>query len=306
MTSLHVHPYISLQIAARQRSAVVKLKYLNFRSKYPSGLLIAVEGNEDKVVYSHWISRVRPSLSYEFFVCDGKKGVRQLKNSLFNDMNENEHDILYFVDRDFDDLSGFDDDSRVFMLDRYSIENYLVDVSVVDRFLRSACSGNQVSLYRKDITEQFRTDYDAFLRCSKGVNERIFVSRRMKFDIDDIMPDSIIDFAIVEYGSVVRGDVSDESILPYPADLDEDNEANLKEEFSSLDPVTRYRGKYAIKFINIWFQKLNRNLKNNAISGLELNEGGVKLKIEESTIGGLAAISNIPPFFSEFFAKNEI
>src|SRR5579863_8331972 len=100
--------YVQAQIAARQRSAVIKIAFLNYRSQYPNGLLIAVEGDDDKVVYSFWISRITTDIAYEFFVCGGKRGVRQLRNALHKDLRRADKDVIFFVDRDFDDLIGFE------------------------------------------------------------------------------------------------------------------------------------------------------------------------------------------------------
>lgn len=135
-------PYIAKQILARRAPAVVKIEFLNFRSLYPSGVILAVEGDDDKVVYSYWISRVRPELAYEFFVCGGKRGVRLLRNSLHADRSGADRCLGFLVDRDFDDLSGFLTEARVFMLDRYSVENYLVEASVVNETIRAAFPGN--------------------------------------------------------------------------------------------------------------------------------------------------------------------
>jgi hypothetical protein len=150
--------YIEEQIAARSAAAVSKSRLLNLRSRFPSGLIIAVEGSEDKVAYSHWITRIRPTLAYEFLVCGGKPQVRQLKNAALRDLGGLGKDVIYLVDRDFDDLDGFDNAANVAMTDRYSIENFIVDNEVLELSLRIAYPCNGHPALREQICALFDHD----------------------------------------------------------------------------------------------------------------------------------------------------
>ena len=70
--------------------------------------MLVFEGDDDKIVYGQWIRRVRPTLRYEPFPCGGKKEVRELKNALARDLAHLDDGVFFFVDRDFNDLLGFE------------------------------------------------------------------------------------------------------------------------------------------------------------------------------------------------------
>jgi hypothetical protein len=300
-----VDPYIRSRILARRRPAVVKIRFLNYRSKYPSGLIIAVEGDEDKIVYSHWISRISSQLRYEFFVCGGKRGVRQLRNALYADRSGNEADVLFFVDRDYDDLSGFDVEDQVFMLDRYSIENYLVDGVVLDQSLRAAFPGDGDPAVRSRIREIFQHDYKQFLCFLYELNWRIFVARRFKYDIDDMMPDNAAKFVGVCLGRVTDLGAHPAEAIPFDSEPSEAELDPLRKEFEMLDPVLRHRGKFAIKFFRCWLDCLRAEFRNPEIGifGVSDSSSG-KVKTEEFSIGSFASRSPIPHGLGPFLEGN--
>jgi Protein of unknown function (DUF4435) len=294
-------PYIRSRIEARHRPAVIKVRFLNYRSQYPQGLVLAVEGDDDKVVYSHWIARAVPDLAYEFFVCGGKRGVRQLRNVFYDDLGGGGKDVIFLVDRDFDDLMGFKTDENVFMLDRYSIENYLVESNVLEVTLKAAYPNHTEPNIRATVCRLFDDDYRAFLEISAELNKRIFSARRLGCDIDDHMPDSLNVIAKVELGNVepIGADVS--AVLPFDSEPDELRLSELAREFESLTPAERYRGKFAMKFFRVWLDALAKEYRTPklAIFSMADNSGG-KIKSDEFSIGSLASRSSIPEGLESF------
>ena len=298
-------PYILSQIAARQRPAVIKTKLLNFRSKYPDGPLFAVEGDDDKIVYSYWISKAAPGLAYEFFVCGGKRGVRQLKNAIHNDRGEAGKDVAFIVDRDFDDLSGFENENDVFMLERYSIENYLVSRNVVDESIKIAFPGTGDPAARHAICCLFDDDYRDFLTHAAGINKRVFIARRLCIDIDDKMPDSLTKLAKVKIGNVECSGVAPEEALPFVTSLSSHDLDVLEQEFSALDPARRYRGKFAMKFLRAWLNSLAEEFRNPERGLFPLDEQGKgTVKFDEMSLGSLASRTPPPEGFSDFVSQS--
>ena len=290
-------------IAARTRPAVLKTKLINFRSSYPTGPIFAVEGDYDKIVYSHWIRQASPDLAYEFFVCGGKRDVRSLKNALSRDVAGLEADIFFLVDRDFDDLDGFADEKSLFMLDRYSVENYLVSENILDSCLREAfpCHGEQQ--IRTGIGALFNKDYEEFLGISKEINRRIFIGRRLKFDIDGLIPSSLTPIAIISLGDIKRPDAKAIETIPFEGEPAEAELQILNNEFEQLDPCRRYRGKFALKFFSTWLNLLATEFRTPQLGlfgHLSAQAGGIRYA--ELTIGGFAARSAIPDGFGEFLA----
>jgi len=291
-------------IAARTRPAVLKTKLINLRSSYPQGPIFAVEGDDDKIVYSHWIRRASPNLAYEFFVCGGKRDVRSLKNALSRDLAGLDSDIFFLVDRDFDDLDGFADDKSLFMLDTYSVENYLVREDVLDSCLREAFPCHGEPEIRDGIGAIFKNDYLEFLKISKEINRRIFIARRLKFDIDGLIPSSLTPIAIISLGDIKRSDAKVAETIPFEVEPTEAELQILSGEFDELEPAGRYRGKFAIKFFSTWLSLLAvefRAPKLGLFGHLAAQAGGTRPA--ELTIGGFAARSAIPDGFTEFLAS---
>jgi hypothetical protein len=295
-----VDPYIAAQIAARRSPSVAKTKLLSLRSNYPRGHVFAVEGDIDKAVYSHCIARLRPDLAYEFLVLKGKRQVRQLKNSLSKDLGGLSAGVFFFVDRDFDDLSGFNDTAHVFMLDRYSIENYISDPATLGRSMVTAypCDGHPQ--IRRSIEDLYAKDVGDFLAVIYKLNERIYAARRVGLNIDDIMPSSANAYANIFLGNVSAIGINPSHTLPFD-ELSDEIMRVLAAEFSELVPAYRFRGKFIFKFFNRWLEKLADEFRqgNIGLFGVIGPQTGSIVSGELSP-GSLAARSPIPYGLNDF------
>lgn len=299
-------PYIAHQIQSRDKTAVIKIEFLNFRSRYSSGLVIVVEGDDDKVIYSYWIARIRPLLPYEFFVCGGKRGVRQLRNALHIDKSGADKDTIFLVDRDFDDLYGFQSEERVFMLDRYAVENFLVERSVVEETIKVAIPSHGNPSLRETLCNRFENCYTDFLFASKELNRRIFIARRSGIDIDKEIPPYPSCVAEVRLDSVIAIGAKIDELIPFEHHVSNAEFNALAEEFEEFDPPTRYRGKYALKFLRTWLTLLTEEYRNPKLGYFPPpHEGASKIKQEELSLGSLAARSPIPAGLDQFLEVAE-
>ncbi|OKO75534.1 DUF4435 domain-containing protein [Bradyrhizobium sp. AS23.2] len=104
--------YIAKLKDARKSPAVLKTKLAILRSKLPNCLVFAFEGDADKAVYFQWVRRIRPDLSYEPFPCDGKKQVFLFREMLRRDLTGLASRVHFFIDRDFDDLAGHEENAK--------------------------------------------------------------------------------------------------------------------------------------------------------------------------------------------------
>ena len=187
---------------ARRSGAVLKAKLITLRSDLPEAIVLVFEGDDDKIIYGQWIRRLRPGLRYEPFPCGGKKEARGLKNTLLRDLNGLGERTYFVVDRDFDDLIGFDGIDAVFMTDMYSIENYLVSSEVLGELLRDEFPCHARPDVREEIIKVFERDYARFLELTSSVNRRIFVARQIPLELTKRLPTSLRDLAIVEIANV--------------------------------------------------------------------------------------------------------
>ena len=280
-------------VDARKSESIIKLRLLDLRSRYSEGPVIAVEGDIDRVVFSHWLSRAGAVDAYEFFVCNGKRARRQLAGVLDQDASDLAEDIWIVVDRDFDELTGFPENASVFMLDRYSIENYLVEPGVLDYLLRVTFPIDGEPAARAKICELFVTDYLNLLEISCDINRAIFEARKLRLDVDSLIPKAITGFVSVELGNVTPSGKSLSDIFLMP----EHDSAlfNEGDYFNVLDPALRYRGKYALKFMMTWLSALGREFR---VATLGLFPAASRTEASvlspEHTIGSMATVSSLP------------
>lgn len=289
-----VDPYVASQIAAKAVPSVVKAKLLQVRSEFPVGLVIAIEGDDDKSVYSRWIAKLRPKLHYEFLVCGDKRQVKNLSNTLYRDVANLKKDVLCFVDRDFDDLDGFLDTRGVHMLERYSVENFLVERDVLDASLAVAFPCNGMPLLRSKICEIFEVDYEDFLNYTKELNKRIFVARRLKIDIEGLVPKSIDKYVSIEIGKISCVEHDIDKLIPFSRNPTVDEVAQLDADFERIDRRDRYRGKFAHKFLMKWLDKLVDEFKNPKLGLFGLLGSDGKVDNRELNLGSFALRSPVP------------
>jgi hypothetical protein len=283
---------------ARQSGAVLKAKLITLRSDLPESIVLAFEGDDDKIVYGQWIRRLRPNLRYEPFPCGGKKEARGLKNALLRDLNGMGKKVYFLVDRDFDDWIGFGWVDAVFMTDMYSIENYLVSKEVLEELLRDEFPCHARPDIRAEIVSVFEKDYARFLEITSRINERIFIARQIPLELKRRLPTSLRTLATVEVGNVGPVQTAPEDIVIYDREPTPEELVGLGERFALLEAKTRYRGKFALKFFREWLNKLADNYGRedaNLFSGVE---GSIRRA--ELVLSNFASKSRLPAGLQEF------
>lgn len=284
--------------SSRQSGAVLKAKLITLRTDFPEAIILVFEGDDDKIVYGQWIRRLRPNLRYEPFPCGGKKEVRGLKNAVLRDLNGLGQKIYFFVDRDFDDLSGFNGAESVFMTEMYAVENYLVSREVLEELLRDEfpCHGRPDK--RADVINLFDSDYARFLEITSALNRRIFVSRKIPIELKKRLPTSLRSLATIELGNIRPVEIELESIVVYERDPTPDEIVGLDDQFIELDPATRYRGKFALKFFKDWLGKLADECQKEGTTIFAEVSGPVRRA--ELVISNFASKSRLPTGLHEF------
>ena len=293
-------PYLARLKSARGSSAVLKLRLAGLRAELRDVAIIVLEGGDDKVVYCQWFRRVNADISYEPFVAGGKREIRKLKAALSRDLNGLNDGVYFMVDRDFDDLSGFVNDDNVFMTDRYSIENYLVDENVLVEILRTEfpCEGYLET--RSRIVSLFSEIYDKFLVESKEINRRIYLARRAKIDIPGKITVRLSSIASVDLVSVAASVVPPQDAVPLSRSIEAAEIAAFNPEFEALDPRSRYRGKFALLFFQRWLERLVSECNQPEIGLFAAVASSAKARQSELTLGNFAARSSMPLGLEDF------
>jgi hypothetical protein len=284
-------------------SAVLKAELGAAKSSCGGARIFAYEGVDDKVIYSHWLARTRPEIIYEPFICRNKHQLIQLWNSLKSDLTGMGENVYFFTDRDFDDLKGHEPDNSIFMTEKYSIENYLVDPIVLNEILKIDlhCHGNVE--VRTKILAIFENTYRDFLSATSSLNFRIFLARKCKIKQLNDLSVRLDDLATVQLDSTQIGRGEIESIVCLEREPSEGEIAEHWPAFNFLDQRSRYRGKFALQFFRKWLALLLID-RNSGLSALffGLPQGDFVAKGSFS-FDQLAAKSNPPESFSEFIVR---
>jgi hypothetical protein len=287
--------------AARKSPAVLKLRLASFRVDLPDVTVLAFEGDDDKIVYSQWIRRTNPHLRYEAFPCGGKKEVLQLKEVIDRDMGELDKNIYFFIDHDFDGLDV--PDERVFMTERYSVENYLVAEDVLIETLKNEYHCHLRPDVRDKIKCIFQATYSEFLSLTSPINFRIFAARRLKIRLAKPLPDKIGAIAKVGLDEVSPSATAAQEVVVLTSEPTDDQWQALEVEFTKLHPPSHYRGKFAIKFFSTWLDKLAEEYDCNQSKVFEDFERKSRVRRSEVTLGNLASKSSLPSGLPEFLQR---
>jgi hypothetical protein len=287
---------------ARTRPAVLKLELARARSENPLFPIFVFEGDDDKIVYGQWIRRIAPDVKYVMFPCSGKGQLLGLRSSLHQDKTGLSKQIWFFVDRDFDDLRGQPDGVDIFMTEKYSVENYLVDGTVLDNILEIEFHCHTSPEVRTAVRKLFDDCYDSFLSETSEINYRLFIARRLGIDVGHL-PDAIGKIAKVELHGVSVGSLTATAAVRFVDDPDESLVTPLKAEFQALPPRDRYRGKFALLFFNCWIHMLAERAKDKSCSIFGPAKIKSKVRIAELSITGFASRSPLPVGLQEFVGQ---
>lgn len=295
--------YVGRLKSSRTSPAVLKARLVTIRSKFPSALIFAFEGKDDKVIYYNWTKRVRSNISYEPFPCDGKKNVLELIEVAERDLNNIGENVYFFVDRDFDDNAALTRKRNVYVTEAYSIENYLVSSEVVVELLKNDFHCHGELEVRSEITKLFDKLYEEFLNATKEINFRVYFARRSGVQFLRQLPDKINQLAKVYAESVEPSGVPENQVIQLSREPNLEEENELRREFENLTPRERYRGKFAMMFFRKWLQCLVDERNNRKGSGCIFSAVQGNATANTITLDSLASKSEIPGCFIGFMER---
>lgn len=296
-------PYLERMKAALDKPAVLKTKLATLRNSLPGIAIFVFEGFDDKSVYAQWIRQIIPNFKYEPFLCGGKKYVLQLKAVLDRDLGNLRDLVYFFVDRDFDDLAGQAPTKEIFLTDRYSLENYIVDPVVLDAILVEELHCHAAPNVRSRIVDIFLTDYETFLTETKEINFLLYCARRLRIKILNSLPEKISKIAVIDIGSIKATEVKAVDIIQLSVQPTDEEFNVLRLEFDGMDPKHRYRGKFAYMFFIKWLSILNEARTNDECPLFIEAEKISKTKFSDISIGLMASRSPKPTGLPNFLNK---
>ncbi|WP_164741629.1 DUF4435 domain-containing protein [Xanthomonas arboricola] len=288
---------------ARGSAAELKLKLINLRAELPGVSIFVFEGDDDRGVYFSWVRYLDASFRYEPFSCGGKSGVLKLKQAVDRDSGDLAQGTYFFIDRDFDESRGLTLDDRIYMTDRYAVENYLVTPEVLDEVLKIEFHCHGEPQLRKLVVEKFNQVYDKFMEVSADINRELHAARRLCVELEEDLGKKISNFADVKLDNVTRLPATAHEIIKPVRLITENERAALLEEFNSLIPRERFRGKFALSFFMKWLDILAQDRRGECTGIFQGLNGGVRVRLDHLAPATLASRSIPPDSFRLFFSQ---
>lgn len=245
--------------------------YIKILSQYKSDdntVFCFVEGVEDISFYKPFIEIYNEEIPYKYIVCNGKHNV--IEN--YNDLNWGFYDkkrILFFIDKDFDDYIGKEiiSDSNVFVTDVYSIENYLVDVTILEKFIVDNCLILNEPVIKLTI-ENFKKQHSEYVKQLTMISSWMMYCRKNKFNVcfSEIKISDL--FKIDENGNLKKKNLASySSKFHYLCAKTNSSFFNLEEIKyfynlikSEAKPKKFIRGKYELHFMFMYLKYISEHI----------------------------------------------
>ncbi len=286
--------------AKKDAPSVAFAKFLDLRSAAPDVPIAAVEGREDVGVWKVWFVRCGFDDHIELLPCSGKKKVFKLREILKRNKKNRADNVIYIVDRDYDDWAGHPPEDDIFMTDRYAIENYFVCSRVLDHVLNNnfSCAGNPAE--KKPIHDMFHISFEQYREASRETQVRTYVLRRLGHNDQKPLPAKIKDIAKIE-APYQTGELDPDRVK---VSLVEDEGSNVIEslvhEYNELPFLERARGKYHKAFLLFFYQSLQDERDQEKRQLFPSTKPPANFKFSALNFVEWAGVSQMPEGLREF------
>ena len=246
------------------------IKILSQYKTNDNTIFCLVEGVEDNSFYRHFFEIYKENIPVKYIVCNGKQNV--IDN--YNDLDWQFYDkkrILFFIDKDFDDYIEIEtlNDENVFITDYYSIENYLVDEKILEKFITDNCLITSESVIQLAV-ENFKKQHKIFVKQLKMISAWMMYCRKNNFEVcfNDIKMSDL--FKIDNDGKLIKKSLSTyRSKFEYLCDKTQSNHFNIAEIrffYNKIKEETKpkkyIRGKYELYFMFMYLKYISENVVN--------------------------------------------
>lgn len=249
---------------ARKNNVTQHLQnYLNKRKEGKQALVF--EGQQCSSFFIPFILR-----KYDFsdenyqLSLDGRENVLEFRRLKLRNKQIQDDNILFFIDRDYVSPSISEDCKDVYVTDRYAIENYFIDETTINNFIRAnfclgdfSDSSEDTKNLMEEIEELYTSTFNEYLELTKKLQKIIYVCRvnninciptdkfnffiKFRDDKDDTFPMTILLNS--------NNDIFQKLKIP-SSDFDRiSGLLNQVNEFDNLNPRNDWRGKYHVFFL---------------------------------------------------------
>lgn len=248
--------------------AATYIKILSQYKTHDNTIFCLVEGVEDISFYRPFMEIYKDNVPIKYIACYGKQNV--IDN--YNDIDWNFYDkkrVLFFIDKDFDDYIEKEllKDDNVFVTDCYSIENYLVDEVILEKFIIDNCLITNESIIKLAI-ENFKEQHIIYATQLKMISAWMMYCRKNNFDVsfNEIKMSDL--FKIDENGKLKKKSLpSYRSKFEYLCAKTNTNHFDIQEirhYYFLIDkeskPKKFIRGKYELYFMFMYLKYISENI----------------------------------------------
>ncbi len=286
---------------ARDISAELRMKILKIKAQRPDCIAFVFEGVDDKLAFFHWIKALRFEIKYSPVIGKGKGQILEFYSKIPIERRVISEGIFLFIDKDFDGLRRESHSEILFLLDRYSIENYFCDPETIETILKYDLHCDDDPRLIGEIIDVYRNTLKQFVEKMYEINFQIYCSRILSIETPRL-PDKIRRFMPISFDEIGELSCATSDFLGFECCAGEE-EARLRQEFDEIYGVEMCRGKYLLDFLRIWLVKLweeRRERRRPPFTkiALEFSIGG-----PDVTIDSLAARSPTPAALSVFLER---
>lgn len=215
------------------------------------------EGKTDESFYGTIIRRYNKKYNYKSYKCGNKKSVYETFNKLRTRYIKDQV-LLFFVDKDLDDIIPilYEINDSIYVTDYYSIENYLVDKSILEQVCSEIFKEDSGCNHVVKFSEKFELSCKLFYDFMIIVMAWILYHRRMgsRLQVNNI---NINTFFVVNHNLDLNVKISYDEIidnLDKMAVVKTDKESwekskdILLKELLKFNPKNVIRGKFEVDF----------------------------------------------------------
>jgi hypothetical protein len=288
----------------KDSASVAFARFLEIRAIAPDVAIAAVEGRDDVGVWKVWFVRCGLDDHIELLPCSGKKKVFELREILQRNKKNRSDNVVYLVDRDYDDWAGHAPTEDVFMTDRYSIENYFVCERVLDHALNNQflCAGKPAE--KQPVVDRFKSSFEEYRVASDETQKRTYIARRLNLRDGGSLPSKIKEIVAVSGPYQVQPLPLDKLKVESAVGVDRATLQALEDEYVSLSFLERARGKYHRAFLQFFYQSLQDERSPSNRNMFPANKPEANFKFSAINLSEWAGVSTMPQGLNEFINRN--
>ncbi len=262
--------YVSNMISSQGAAVALFHEYIMIKDDYP--YFYYFEGNDDYYFYDVFVGIVDSKLRGFKKHASGKYQLKEAVESIMKYQYTNKDNLMFFFDGDYSNRTDFnqlinDYHDNIFMLDRYSIENYMVNketiLTICKRFFKYI-DGNVDYL---NLVKYYDEQFKQFMKCVFPLNKYKYIHEKIRNeginlrDFDQKSPylkfnqfTKIYDYECIDYSRL-------DSYFQCTNCISHAEDVSAKQ-FFICDQEKKFRGHNQLHFMKAFFTNINQKALN--------------------------------------------